>query len=80
MKSIDLTGIYIRKPFCKQFLDPALMKNITLQKVEGKFPANIIDGELELNKQIEKEIVQLYKAKGRISKHMFDLNLVESNK
>ena len=61
----------------KQHLDVALKKNITLQNVIGKIPSGIIDHELELNKIIETEILPLYTAQVNLSKHMFNLHLVE---
>jgi len=54
-----------------------LKKNITLQTVIGKIPSGIISGELELNKIIVEEILPLYSAKVNLSKHMFNLHLVE---
>ena len=60
LKTIDLTGIAIRKPFLKQNFDQALKRNITLQEVIGKIPSNIINSELEQNILIEKEILPLY--------------------
>ena len=47
LKTIDLTGLLIRKPFLKEKFVPALKCNITLQVVIGKMPHNIIESELE---------------------------------
>lgn len=47
LKTIDLTGLNVRKPFLKQHFDVALKRNITLQEVIGKIPANIIQAELD---------------------------------
>ena len=60
LKTIDLTGLSIRKPFLKQNFDQALKRNITLQEVIGKIPNNIINNELEQNILIENEIMPLY--------------------
>ena len=38
LKTIDFTGLQVRKPYLKQHFDVALKKNITLQKVLGKIP------------------------------------------
>lgn len=46
LKTLDLSSLKIRKPFLKQHLEPALKKNITLQKIIGKIPPNIIEHEL----------------------------------
>lgn len=80
LQSIDLTGITVRKPFLKQYFDQALKRNITLQQVIGKIPANIIQPELEQNIMIEKEIMPLYEPTCRSSaKDSFHLGLVETD-
>jgi hypothetical protein len=56
----------VRKPFLKQHFEPALKKNITLQRVIGKIPPGIIDHELEVNMIIEKSIMPLYQPNTRI--------------
>ena len=43
----------------------------------GKFPLNLISGELELNVTIEQEILPCYQRQAHLSKHMFKLSLVE---
>ena len=79
LKTIDVTGLTLRKPFLKQNFDQALKRNITLQEVIGKIPANIIQAELDLNIMIEKEIMPLYQPQVIAGKNMFNLALVEPN-
>lgn len=68
LKTIDLSGLQLRKPFMKSHFDQALKHNITLQVVIGKIPINFISDELEQNIMIEKNILPLYQAKARPSK------------
>ena len=79
LRTIDLTGLQVRKPYLKQHLDLALQKNITLQKVIGKIPPGIINHELDLNVIIEQEILPCYQRKVKLAKHLFNLALVEPN-
>ena len=60
LQTLDLSSLKIRKPYLKQHLEPALKKNINLQKIIGKIPPGIIEFELETNIIIEKEIMPLY--------------------
>ena len=60
LRTLDLTGVTIRKPFLKQIFDPALRRNITLQEVVGKISHNVIQPELDQNVTIEKEVLPLY--------------------
>ena len=69
----------MRKPFLKQNFDQALKRNITLQEVIGKIPANIISAELEQNVVIEKELLPLYQPTYKPRKEEFNLALVESS-
>ena len=43
LQTLDLSSLKIRKPFLKMHFEPALKKNITLQKVLGKIPPSIIN-------------------------------------
>jgi|LauGreDrversion4_2_1035121.scaffolds.fasta_scaffold28440_3 hypothetical protein len=36
MTTLDLNGIRIRKPFIKNYFEPALVDNISLKYVHGK--------------------------------------------
>ena len=60
LRTLDLTGVQIRKPFLKQVFDPALRRNITLQEVVGKISHNVIQPELDQNVTIEKEVLPLF--------------------
>ena len=42
LRTLDLTGLTVRKPFLKQSFDQALKRNITLQLVIGKIPPGVI--------------------------------------
>jgi Ran GTPase-activating protein (RanGAP) involved in mRNA processing and transport len=77
LKTLDLSGLKIRKPFLKLHLEPALHRNIIMQQAIGKLPPNIIDHELETNIVIEKEIISLYSPIAKIKQGMFNLRLVE---
>ena len=60
LKTIDFTGLNIRKPYLREHLEKNLQKNITLKQVIGKIPNGIINHELDLNAIIENEILPLY--------------------
>ena len=77
LRTLDLSSLKIRKPFLKMHFEPALKKNITLQKVIGKIPPGIISHELETNLVIEKQITDKYSPIAKIGKGMFNLRLVE---
>jgi hypothetical protein len=49
LRTLDLTGIRLRKPFLKVHLEPALQTNITLVEVMGKIPPGTIENELAVN-------------------------------
>jgi hypothetical protein len=49
LKTLDLTGIRLRKPFLKSHLETALKTNITLIEVIGKIPQGTLEGELLTN-------------------------------
>ena len=56
IQTLDLNGLRVRKPFLKQYLEPSLKKNCTLQYVVGNLTPDIIDLDLRVNIQIEDEV------------------------
>lgn len=56
LQTLDLSGLRIRKPFLKQYFEPALKKNCTLKFVIGNLTPDIIDFDLRVNIQIQQEI------------------------
>jgi hypothetical protein len=49
LQTLDLTGVRVRKPFLKLYMEPSLKKNITLKYVLGKLTPDIIDEQLHIN-------------------------------
>jgi len=54
LRTLDLSGIRLRKPFLKSHLEFALKTNIALVEVVGKIPAGSgLEKELNTNRIIE---------------------------
>jgi Ran GTPase-activating protein (RanGAP) involved in mRNA processing and transport len=52
LQTLDLSGVRVRKPYLKLYMEPSLRKNITLKYVVGKLTPDIIDEQLNINIQI----------------------------
>lgn len=62
LQTLDLSGVRIRKPYLKLYLEPSLKQNITLKYVLGKFAPEVIDLELEINIKIQTDVEPNYQA------------------
>jgi hypothetical protein len=60
LKTLDVSGIRLRKPFLKSHLELALQSNITLIDVIGKIPPGTIEGDLGINVKIRDQIYPCY--------------------
>lgn len=49
LQTLDLTGIRVRKPYLKSYMEPALKKNISLKYITGNLTPDVIDVELKIN-------------------------------
>jgi Ran GTPase-activating protein (RanGAP) involved in mRNA processing and transport len=78
LRTLDLSGIKLRKPYLKSHLEVALKSNITLIDVIGKISPDTLDGELGTNVKIRDKIYPCFEEKPKISKRMpFNFTLVD---
>jgi hypothetical protein len=78
LRTLDLSGIRLRKPFLKSHLELALQSNITLIDVIGKIPPGTIEGDLGINIKIRDQIYPCYQEEPKITKRMkFNFTLVD---
>jgi hypothetical protein len=78
LRTLDLIGIRLRKPFLNNFLIKALATNISLIEVIGKIPADSIDPELGVNLMIKQHIEPCFHEKAPPRNYnYFDFDLVD---
>ena len=78
LKTLNLTGIRLRKAFLKHCLEKALETNITLGEVIGNIPAEILSGELGTNTIIREEIQLCYEKRPKITKKLpYDFSIID---
>jgi hypothetical protein len=76
LRTLDLSGIRLRKPYLKSHLESALKTNIALIEVLGKISAgSSLERELGINSMIENKIVPCFFEHG--NKASFDFDLVD---
>lgn len=49
LQTLDLTGVRVRKPYLKTYMETSLKKNIALKYVIGNVTPDVIDYELKIN-------------------------------
>ena len=78
LRHLDLSGIRIRKPYLKKYMEPALSCNISLCDIVGKFPPEVLRYQLGINQMIRDKIYPCFIKKPKMNKKApFDFRLVD---